>query len=53
METLAVGDMADLTNTVSEHKILQKGFSLVITRLVKQIGTGGMGEVYLAHRQKT
>ncbi len=50
METPAVAKVADVME--AEAKYLEKGQMLGRYEIIKQIGAGGMGEVYLAKDQK-
>jgi serine/threonine protein kinase/TolB-like protein len=50
LEKPAVGEVADII--VSENKSVEPGKSFGHYEIVKQIGAGGMGEVYLARDKK-
>lgn len=49
LETPALGEVAD---SFDESNTLKEGFSFGHYEIIKQIGTGGMGEVYLAQDKK-
>ena len=47
LEKPAVGEVAEIIADQKENQLINKNFSHY--KIIKQIGAGGMGEVYLAH----